>query len=266
MNRRQSRSPWSATKEKPFLIFLALFLTGINVAYAANAPIDLTPGIQVLSLGAGSSGQKWNAAIQVFLGLTVLSLAPGIIVSATSFIRIVVVLSMLRHAIGMQETPPNAVLVSLALILTAFTMRPVIDDLRLNSYEPLVRSTITEEVAFDRAQGSLKKFLLKQTREKDIALMVELSGEPMPESASQVSLLQLVPAFIINELRVAFQIGFVVFVPFLLIDLVVSAVLMALGMMMVPPSMISLPLKILMFVLIDGWGLVVKSLVASFKP
>lgn len=249
----------------PAIVFLIVYSLMAGDAMAALSSVDVTPGIHLIPPSGGSAGQKWNSAIQVLVGLTVLSLAPGILVSATSFIRIVVVLSMLRHAIGMQETPPNAVLVSLALILTVFTMRPVIDEVKSQAYEPLVAAAITEEVALDRAQSVMRKFLLKQTREKDIALMVELSGEALPESAAQVSMLQLVPAFIINELRVAFQIGFIIFVPFLLIDLVVSAVLMALGMMMVPPSMISLPLKILMFVLIDGWGLVVKALVSSFK-
>jgi flagellar biosynthesis protein FliP len=230
---------------------------------AANAAtaIDL-PGIQVTVGKAGS--QQVSTALQVLLGLTVLSLAPAILVCMTAFVRIVIVLSMLRHALGMQETPPNTVLVSLSLFLTLFTMMPVIDKVNTQALQPLSANKISFEEAAKRGVEPLREFMIKQTRESDMALMVELSRDAPPQTVDDVKLVHLIPAFMLNELRTAFQIGFVVFLPFLLIDLIVSSVLMSLGMMMVPPVMISLPLKVLMFVLIDGWALIVRSLVGSF--
>jgi flagellar biosynthesis protein FliP len=230
------------------------------VANTATA-IDL-PGIQVTVGKAGSP--QVSTALQVLLGLTVLSLAPAILVCMTAFVRIVIVLSMLRHALGMQETPPNTVLVSLALFLTLFTMMPVIDKVNTQALQPLSANKIGVDEAFKRGIGPMREFMIKQTRESDMALMVELSRDTPPQTVDDVKLVHLIPAFMLNELRTAFQIGFIVFLPFLLIDLIVSSVLMSLGMMMVPPVMIALPLKVLMFVLIDGWALIVRSLVASF--
>jgi flagellar biosynthesis protein FliP len=232
-----------------------------NAAANVATAIDL-PGIQVTVGKAGS--QQVSTALQVLLGLTVLSLAPAILVCMTAFVRIVIVLSMLRHALGMQETPPNTVLVSLALFLTLFTMMPVIDKVNTQALQPLSANKISFEEAAKRGVEPLREFMIKQTRESDMALMVELSRDAPPQTVDDVKLVHLIPAFMLNELRTAFQIGFVVFLPFLLIDLIVSSVLMSLGMMMVPPVMISLPLKVLMFVLIDGWALIVRSLVGSF--
>jgi flagellar biosynthetic protein FliP len=181
----------------------------------------------------------------------------------TSFVRIVIVLSMLRHAIGMQETPPNTVLISLALFLTLFTMAPVIEKVNTEGVQPYLDGALQTGEALTRGMQPLRDFMIRQTREQDLALIVELSRKEMPQTVEEVSNVQLIPAFMLTELRAAFQIGFVIFLPFLLIDLIVSSVLMALGMMMVPPVTISMPLKILMFVLIDGWNLVVKAVVGT---
>jgi flagellar biosynthetic protein FliP len=231
---------------------------------AQAATVDL-PGLRVSVGGAAGGGRAEVAsALQILIALTVLSLAPAILVSMTSFIRTVIVLSMLRHAFGMQETPPNTVLVSLALFLTLFTMLPVLDKVNAEAVQPYLGQKITLQDAYQRGVEPLRDFMIRQTREQDLALMVEISHDTPPKTVQDVKLVQLIPAFMLNELRTAFQIGFVVFLPFLLIDLIVSSVLMSLGMMMVPPVMISLPLKVLMFVLIDGWNLVVRSLVTSF--
>jgi flagellar biosynthesis protein FliP len=241
---------------------LAVILGFLAVAaYAAETQV---PGINI-SIGGGSgSTQETAAAIKIILVLTILSVAPAILICMTSFVRIIVVFAILRQAIGMQETPPNTVLVSLALFLTLFTMMPVITDINTNAFQPFVQDKLTQEQALKVGVKPLREFMVRQTREEDLALMIEISKSEQPKTIDDVSLVQLIPAYMLNELRAAFQIGFVIFLPFLLIDLVVASVLMSLGMMMVPPVMISLPIKILMFVLIDGWSLVVKAVVGSF--
>lgn len=196
--------------------------------------------------------------------LTLLAVVPAILVSMTSFIRIVIVLSMVRHAFGMPETPPNAVLVSLSLFLTAFTMSPVLNELNRDTIQPLLAGKMGVERAMETGSAPLRKFMLTQTRDADIESMYAISNTPLPERPEQVEILKLAPAFILNELRVAFTIGFVILLPFLLIDLVVSSILLSLGMMMVPPTTISLPIKLLMFVLIDGWKLVLEGVLGSF--
>jgi len=198
------------------------------------------------------------------LGLTVLSLAPAILMSMTAFVRIVIVLSMLRHALGMQETPPNTVVISLALFLTFFTMSGAFQEVNTKAFQPYMAGKLTTEQATENAIKPMREFMVRQTREQDLALMVELSKASPPKVIDDISLIQLIPAFMLSELRSGFQIGFVIFLPFLLIDLIVSSALMSLGMMMVPPASISLPLKILMFVLIDGWNLVVRALLGTF--
>lgn len=203
-------------------------------------------------------------ALRVVLGLTVLAILPALLVCLTSFLRIIVVLSMLRHAIGMNETPPNTVLIGLALFLTLFTMSPVLQKVNHDAFEPFMAGKLSMEEGYGKGISPLREFMVRQTREADLALMVELSKAPMPRSMDDIGNLQLIPAFMLSELRAAFQIGFVIFLPFLLIDLIVSSILMALGMMMMPPTTIALPLKILMFILVDGWSLVLKALVGSF--
>jgi len=205
-----------------------------------------------------------SPALQVFAVLTLLSLAPGILIMLSSFTRIVIVLSMLRNALGLQQTPPNTVIISLSLFLTLFTMMPVANAIYTKSWQPYAAQQINTATALTNASKPLKQFMLKQTREKDMQVILQLAKEPMPSSAKEIKLYQLIPAFLLSELQSAFQIGFMIFLPFLLVDLIVSGILMTMGMMMMPPMSISLPLKILLFVLIDGWDLVVQALVGSF--
>jgi len=239
----------------------ALLLCGS--AWGAGPAISL-PGMQI-RMGAAGNGGDMSTAVRILLGLTVLSLAPGILMSMTAFVRIVIVLSMLRHALGMQQTPPNTVVVSLALFLTFFTMAPTLTRINQEGLHPYMAGRMNAEVAVGKAVTPLRDFMVRQTREQDLALMVELAKVALPTTIDDISMVQLIPAFMLSELRAAFQIGFVIFLPFLLVDLIVSSALMALGMMMVPPASISLPLKILMFVLIDGWDLVVRALLGTFS-
>ncbi len=243
--------------------------TGVNGATGATGATASTtstrfaiPGVQVQ---IGSDTTEVATALKILIGLTVLSLAPAILMSMTSFIRIVIVLSMLRTAIGMQETPPNTVIISLALFLTFFTMSATLQEVNSQGLQPFLNGSASMEQAAVRGIEPLREFMVRQTREKDLALLVELSKSPAPQTVQDIKLVQLIPAFMLSELRSAFQIGFVIFLPFLLIDLIVSSALMALGMMMVPPTSISLPIKILMFVLIDGWNLVVRALLGTFS-
>jgi len=218
----------------------------------------------VMPAPAAAPAAETAQALRVVLGLTVLAILPALLVCLTSFLRIIVVLSMLRHAIGMNETPPNTVLIGLALFLTLFTMSPVLQKVNQEAFEPFMAGKLSMEDGYGKGIAPLRDFMVRQTREADLALMVELSKAPVPKSMDDISNVQLIPSFMLSELRAAFQIGFVIFLPFLLIDLIVSSVLMALGMMMMPPTTIALPLKVLMFILVDGWSLVLKALVGSF--
>ena len=206
-----------------------------------------------------------NDVVRTALILTLLAVVPAVVVSMTSFVRTVIVLSMVRHAFGMPETPPNPVLVALALFLTAFTMAPTLDAINGRALEPLMAGRIGVERAMEEGSGPLRRFMLAQTRDADIEAIYAIARTPLPRRAADVELLKLAPAFILNELRVSFTIGFVILLPFLLIDLVVASILLSLGMMMVPPATISLPIKILMFVLIDGWSLVLQGVLGSFR-
>ena len=203
-------------------------------------------------------------AVRVVVGLTLLAILPALLVCLTSFLRTIIVLSMLRHAIGMPETPPNTVLIGLALFMTLFIMSPALQNMNDQAVQPFMAGKIGLEAVYEKGSGPMREFMIRQTREQDLALMIELSKAKRPESLADISNVQLIPAFMLSELRAAFQIGFVIFLPFLLIDLIVSSVLMALGMMMMPPTTVALPLKILMFILVDGWSLVLKALVGSF--
>jgi flagellar biosynthetic protein FliP len=209
-------------------------------------------------------GMETSQALRMVLGLTVLAVLPALLVCVTAFLRIVIVLAMLRHAMGMPETPPNTVVIGLALFLTLFTMAPVLHRANQDAFQPFMQGTLGMDVAYEKGAAPLREFMVRQTREQDLALMLELSKARTPQSMDDVSNVQLVPAFMLSELRAAFQIGFLIFLPFLLIDLVVSSILMSLGMMMMPPTTVALPLKILMFILVDGWALVLKALVGSF--
>jgi len=206
-----------------------------------------------------------NHLVEVFLVISFLSLLPAILIMFTSFTRIVVVLTFLRQAIGGQQIPPNPVIIGLAIFLTFFIMSPTIDAITQDSINPYMMKQITIQEAFKRAEPSIKSFMLKQTREKDLALFSTVAREERHSSPSELPLKIVVPAFAISELKTAFEIGFLIYLPFLVIDLVVSSILLSMGMMMLPPVLISLPFKLLLFVLVDGWNLVVGSIVRSFQ-
>jgi len=239
----------------------------IALLAAAAAVLALVAGpaaAQEISVGFGDDASLTERAVQLVILLTILSLAPSILVMVTSFTRIVVVLSLLRSAIGLQTAPPNMVMVSLALFLSAFIMMPTLQEAYDAGVQPLVDGDIEFQQAFERASDPFRQFMLAQVREKDLALFQELSGQETPQGPEDLSLATLVPAFMISELRRAFEIGFLLYLPFLIIDLVIASVLMSMGMMMLPPVVISLPFKLIFFVLVDGWNLVAGSLVKSF--
>lgn len=219
---------------------------------------------QDISINLGQGGGVTERAIQLIALLTILSIAPSIVVMMTSFTRIVVVLSLLRTALGTATAPPNAVIIALALFLTAFVMGPTLQQSYDAGIRPLVANEINVEQALERAGGPLRTFMQKNVREKDLKLFMDLSGEPPPATPEQMSMRILIPAFMISELKRAFEIGFLLFLPFLIIDLVVASVLMSMGMMMLPPVVVSLPFKLIFFVLVDGWTLVAGSLVQSY--
>jgi flagellar biosynthetic protein FliP len=196
--------------------------------------------------------------------MTVLSLAPSVLILATSFTRIVIVLSMLRTAIGTPAIPPNQVIIGLSLILTFFIMAPVYKQMDKEAIQPFINQQIDQKTALTQAQKPLREFMFKQTREKDIQLFLDLGNESQPATIDDIPTVSLFPAFVISELRTAFTMGFVIYIPFLVIDLVVSSILLSMGMMMLPPSLVSLPFKVLLFVMVDGWYLIVRSLVLSF--
>ena len=206
-----------------------------------------------------------NPVLSIFFIISLLSLLPAILVMLTSFTRIVVVLALLRQGLGAQQIPPNPVILGLSLFLTLFVMSPTINAINKDAVQPYTEKKITFSEAYQRAEPSIKKFMLKQTRQKDIALFIKLSKEKAPEQLGAISLKVLIPAFAISELKTAFEIGFLIFLPFLLIDMVVSSILLSMGMMMLPPVMISLPFKLLLFVLVDGWNLIIGSLVRTFQ-
>lgn len=206
-----------------------------------------------------------NPVLSIFFIISLLSLLPGILVMLTSFTRIVVVLSLLRQGLGAQQIPPNPVIIGLSLFLTLFIMSPTINAINKDALQPYTEKKISFTEAFQRAEPSIKKFMLKQTRQKDIALFLKLSKEKAPAKFEDLSLKILIPAFAISELKTAFEIGFLIFLPFLLIDMVVASILLSMGMMMLPPVMISLPFKLLLFVLVDGWNLIIGSIVRTFQ-
>jgi flagellar biosynthetic protein FliP len=236
----------------------------LQILLAALAP-HVAPAPFTINFSSGpASGAPVADALKIILLLTAIALLPAILVAMTSFTRTIIVLSMLRHGFGMQDTPPNIVLLSIALFLTLFTMAPSIEEIYGKSVQPLSHNQISLEDAVREGVGPLRDFMIRQTREKDLEMILEVARAPIPDSVRDVGTVHLVPAFLLSELKTAFQIGFVIFLPFLLIDLVVASVLMSMGMLMVPPTIISLPFKILLFVLIDGWALVVRALLGSF--
>jgi len=219
------------------------------------------PSIQI-GVGQGSGGL--GGAVQILLLITLISLAPSLVIMLTSFTRIIVVLGFTRSAIGIPQTPPNQVLTGLALFLTFFVMSPTLLQINNDALQPLLANKITQQQALTQAQEPIRAFMFKQVRQSDLALMVYASHAPQPRTQADIPTMVLIPAFILSELHTAFQIGFMIFLPFLVIDIVVSSALMAMGMMMLPPTTISLPFKLLLFVMVDGWHLVVQSLLLGF--
>ena len=233
-------------------------------ALAALVLLTVPAHAQDVSVSFGQGAGLTERAVQIIAMITVLSLAPSILVMVTSFTRIVVVLSLLRTALGTATAPPNAVIISLALFLTVFVMGPAFQRAYDEGIKPLTAGEINPEQAFERSSDPFRAFMLKNVREKDLSLFMDLSRQPRPEKPEDISMRILTPAFMISELKRAFEIGFLLFLPFLIIDLVVASVLMSMGMMMLPPVVVSLPFKLIFFVLVDGWNLVAGSLVQSF--
>ncbi|KML29539.1 MULTISPECIES: flagellar type III secretion system pore protein FliP [Priestia] len=220
---------------------------------------------EVMNLFNSSSPTNISTSVQLLLLLTVFSVAPGILIMMTCFTRIVIVLSFVRTSLGTQQMPPNQVLVGLSLFLTFFIMAPTFSQVNEQALQPLLKEKITLNQAYKKAAEPMKEFMSAHTRQKDLALFLEYADIDKPSSVQEIPLTALVPAYAISELKTAFQIGFMIFIPFLIIDMIIASVLMSMGMMMLPPVMISLPFKILLFVLVDGWNLVVKSLLISFQ-
>ncbi len=239
---------------------LALAQTTPNGPTAPNLPV---PNINI-GLGQTNNPQQVVGALQILLLLTVLTLAPTLLVMMTAFTRIIIVLSFVRTAMGTQQTPPNQVIVGLALLLTFFVMNPTIRQINDNAVQPYLAKKISQSVALDRGAQPLRTFMFKQTREKDIQLFYSISKEPRPTAQRDVPTYLLVPAFVLSEIKTAFEIGFAIYIPFIIIDMVTASILLSMGMMMIPPIIISLPFKVLIFILVDGWDLVISALFQSF--
>jgi flagellar biosynthetic protein FliP len=250
-------------KKRRVVMLGAAFVLAILLQSSSSSAVPI-PAIQ-LSIGDGADQPGQVAVVlQLLLLLTVLSLAPAILVMVTSFTRIVVVLSILRHALGTQQMPANQIIIGLSLFLTFFIMTPVWQQVNTNALQPYFNEQLSGDQAFDQAAQPVRDFMLKQTREKDLALFVKISSSKRPDKPADVPIQVLIPAFVISELNTAFQIGFLIYIPFLIIDMVVASVLLSMGMLMLPPIMISMPFKLLLFVLVDGWYLIIGSLVQSF--
>ena len=244
------------------LIILFLFTTIISTAslYAADA----APMVN-LSIASVDQPAQFVKTINIAIILMLFVVAPSLLLMVTSFTRLIIVFGLLRQALGLQQSPPNQIIISLSLILTFFIMEPYAKKAWDNGINPYMKETINYEVAFDETVSPFKEFMIKDTREKDLALLYRIKKQQNPKNIEDVSLTLLMPAFIISELRTAFEIGFLVFLPFLVIDIIVASILMSLGMMMLPPVMISLPIKLIFFIIIDGWFLIIGNLAQSFK-
>ncbi len=246
------------------LLVLGLLISVFLLSSCAADPATTAPGVTLSVLPNGQPAQV-TSGVQLLVLMTVLSVAPAILILATSFTRLVIVLSMVRNAIGTPTIPPNQIVIGLALILTFFIMAPVYAKIDQNAIQPYLKNEINQETALKNAIEPVREFMFKQTRQKDIELFLSINGKERPEQLSDIQTVDLFPAFVISELRTAFTMGFIIYIPFLIIDLVISSILLSMGMMMLPPSLVSLPFKILLFVLVDGWYLLVKSLVLSFQ-
>lgn len=242
------------------LIAAVIALVSVHTVQAADKGFS---GVEI-RFGGGTNKEGLSTPIQIMLMMTVLSVIPAILVSVTSFTRLIIVSHFLRQALGTQTMPPNQVLIGLALFLTYFIMQPVGDRINQQALQPMLSGKITEMQALDQASVPLRQFMLRYTREKDLALFLNIAKEPKPRNRQDLPMRIVIPSFMISELKTAFQIGFVLYVPFMVIDMVVASILLSLGMMQLPPVMISTPFKILLFVMVDGWNLVIGSLVKSF--
>ena len=246
--------------------FRLIIIAGIFVFLACFLPAEAALTFPNINIGVqqANTPQDFTNGVQILIWLTILTLAPSIFIMATSFIRLVVVLSLTRQALGAGNLPPNQVITSLALILTFFIMAPTLNQINETALQPYLKNEITQQAALDRGIIPIRKFMFKQTHEKELALFVRMAKIEKPKTIEDVPTYILLPSFILSELKTAFTIGFVVYLPFLVIDIVVSSVLVSMGMMFLPPTMIALPFKLIMFVMVDGWYLIVKSLVESF--
>ncbi len=255
-------------KRSHAILIICLIAMGLVLAVLPDLAMAEPFQLPNVSLQIGGEGdnpqQNLSTVLQLILILTILTLAPAILILLTSFVRIVVVLGFIRTSLATQQMPPNQVLIGLALFLTFFVMAPTLQEVNSQGLQPYLKGQVNEQVAFEKGMEPLSQFMFKQTREKDLALFVKLSKMERPRNFGDIPNYVLIPAFVISELKTAFQIGFIIFIPFLVIDMVVASALMSMGMMMLPPMMISLPFKILLFVLVDGWNLVVQSLIMSF--
>ena len=249
-------------------IKLSAAFTAAYLFFVVGTPsaIAATMTFPTMSIGVqqANTPQQFSTSLQILFLLTVLSLAPAILIMMTSFTRIIIVLSFVRSGLATQQMPPNQVLVGLALFLTFFIMTPVYTQINQQALQPYMQNKITQEQAIEKGMKPLRNFMYRQTREKDLALFADFANIKSPKTLDDIPTHVLIPAFIISELKTAFEMGFIVFIPFIVIDMIVASVLMAMGMMMLPPVMISLPFKILLFVMVDGWQLIVRSLLMSF--
>ena len=250
------------TKRRAFFSLGVLFFCLLFTKDVWAAP--LIPNINI-GIGTADNPQQVASTLQIMAVLTILSIAPSILIMTTSFVRIVVVMGFLRNALSTQNVPPNQIVIALSLFMTFYIMAPYWGQANENGVQPYLAGQITQEEALTNTMAPLREFMFKQTRESDLALFVNLSQAERPASQDDVSTMTLIPAYIISELKTAFQIGFMIYIPFIVIDMIVASTLMSMGMMMLPPVMISLPFKILLFVMVDGWHLLIKSLIVSFK-
>jgi flagellar biosynthetic protein FliP len=246
------------------ILLVSILLWVPAAAHAAPAGQDKNSSGIDLHIGGGSAGNGLTVPLQILALLTVLSLVPAILVSVTCFTRIIIVAHFLRQALGTQTMPPNQILIGLSLFLTFFIMQPVGERINQEALQPMIKGQITEMQALDQACVPLREFMLRYTREKDILLFLNIAKLPRPKTSQDVPMSVVIPSYMLSELKTAFQIGFVLYIPFLVIDMVVASILLSMGMMQLPPAMISTPFKILLFVMVDGWNLVIGSLVKSF--
>ncbi len=249
---------------KKYINILSLIFSASILIFACHSQAQVTLPTMNLGFKSTNNPAEIVSAVKLILMMTVLTLAPAILIMMTGFTRIIIVLSFLRQALGVQQMPPNQLLVGLALFLTFFVMGPAFTEMNQNGVQPFLAGQLSQDQAIEKTLAPLRKFMFTQTRDSDLALFVKLSKMEKPKTRADVPTMVLVPSFIISELKTAFQIGFIIFLPFLVIDIVASSVLMSMGMMMLPPVVISLPFKVMLFVLVDGWGLLIGSMVKSF--